>query len=239
LRNGSRTVAEPYQEVQDVQDVVVSTTPAPPSQAEEKQQLQEVWTYYSNAFGKDEDFTSARKKQGVAILRRHLELGHDPVQEMTNVIDLAKQLSKKKSKRFFTEWHNIFGKLSAYESLWTQYNETENVPPAVEVAVAPPVKSEKELQTNAVWTAMLRVKKSPGVFTKSSAEDPKAYVTELQWEWRVRNRILDYLQSGEGTIAQLEAKSDDELIGLVQEVLNPEPTSEPEEEVSPEEDALF
>jgi hypothetical protein len=90
-------------------------------------QLLSVWKYHLQAFDKKEKFTSVYKKQGLAVLRRHIELGHDPVKRMTSVIDLAaKKVTE--GKAFFSKWYAIFGKEETYRSLWQEYQDAEYVP---------------------------------------------------------------------------------------------------------------
>lgn len=101
------------------------------SEAEGKEFLS-VWKYFLQAFDKEEKLSSAYKKQGLAILRRHKELGHDPVRNMASVIDLAAK-KVNEGKAFFSQWHAIFGKEDTYRSLLEEYQNTECVPEAATI----------------------------------------------------------------------------------------------------------
>ena len=98
------------------------------SQEQMESELQTVWNYYIDAFGKEEIISPARKKMGLAILAR-LKPDADRVNLMACAIDMAHYIVKRDSKKaYFSKWTSIFGRLNTFVSLCEDHGNTPNVP---------------------------------------------------------------------------------------------------------------
>jgi hypothetical protein len=99
------------------------------SQGQMEKELSAVWTYYLDAFDKEEILSPSARRMGLAILSGiHKHNRTDPVSEMSCAVDMARHLAKKQPKKaYFENWFAIFGKWDTFVSLRRQY-DSEDVP---------------------------------------------------------------------------------------------------------------
>jgi hypothetical protein len=89
-------------------------------------ELDAVWSYYLEAFRKDEDFSPSAKRIGLAILTRLREKypsisSEQSVDAMSAAIDAAKKIANAQPKKaFFKKWFGIFGNFDTFHSLWEE-----------------------------------------------------------------------------------------------------------------------
>src|ERR1039457_2404145 len=112
----------------EVDKEAVSTATADFEKQMEKE-ISAVWTYYLEAFDKDEVLSPSARRMGLAILSDlHKHNRPNPVSEMSCAVDMARHLVKKQPKKaYFENWFAIFGKWDTFVSL-RQQCESEDVP---------------------------------------------------------------------------------------------------------------
>lgn len=110
-------------------ETVVAAAAIPENQMEKE--LQTVWSYYIDAFRKDEIISPSARRTGLAILSELHRLGLDAVYRMTGAIDMAHHIVKHHPKKvYLANWFAIFGKWNTFVSLYQEFEQAENVPEA-------------------------------------------------------------------------------------------------------------
>jgi len=102
------------------------STTAAVSESQMESELLKVWSYYLEAFDKEEILSPSAKKAGMTVLsklrQRHPAASSEQcVEGMTAAIDRARHIVKTQPKKlFFASWHAIFGKFETFYSLWEE-----------------------------------------------------------------------------------------------------------------------